>query len=82
MTLKKGHNSTKGDNPDFKKNMCQLFFDEESIYEISKLYLNKFCNGRTDRQAESNMPLQLFQSLGHKNQRNVDVTTKFFYECH
>ena len=28
--------------------MYQLFFDEESIYEISKLYLNKFCNGRTD----------------------------------
>ena len=26
--------------------MCQLFFDEESIYDISKLYLNKFCNGR------------------------------------
>ena len=33
--------------------MCQLSFDEESIYEISKLYLNKFCNvrshGRTDK---------------------------------
>ena len=33
--------------------MCQLFFDEESIYEISKLYLDKFCNrrthGRTDK---------------------------------
>ena len=50
--------------------MCQLFFDEESIYEISKLYLNKFCNRPTDGrthththgQAESNMPLQLFQS--------------------
>ena len=24
------------------KNTCQLFFDEESIYEISKLYLTKF----------------------------------------
>ena len=42
MTLQKGHNSTKGDNPDLKKNMYQLFFDEESIYKISKLYLNKF----------------------------------------
>ena len=38
MTLKKGHNSTKGDNLDLQK-MYQLFFDEESIYEISKLYL-------------------------------------------
>ena len=38
----KGHNSTKGENPDLKKNICQLFFDEGSIYEISKLYLNKF----------------------------------------
>ena len=44
----KGHNSTNGDNPDLKNNKCQLIFDEESIYEISKLYLNKFCNGRTD----------------------------------
>ena len=36
-----------------------------------KLYLNKFCNGRMDAhtqgQAESNMPLQLFQSWGHRN---------------
>ena len=66
----KEHNSTKGDNPDLKINMYQLFFDEESIYEISKLYLNNFCNGRTDAhthgQADSNMPLQLFQSWGHK----------------
>ena len=28
----KGHNSRKGDNSDKKKNMCQLFFHEESIY--------------------------------------------------
>ena len=72
MTLQKGHNSTKGDNPDLKKDMCLLFFDEESIYELSKLYLNKFCltdaqtDGGTDGQAQSNMPLQLFQSWGHK----------------
>ena len=39
MTLEKGHNSAKGDIPDFlKKNTGQLFFDEESIYEISKPY--------------------------------------------
>ena len=39
MTLKRGLNSTKGDNPDCKKNTGQLLFDEESIYEISKPYL-------------------------------------------
>ena len=74
MTLKKGHNSTKENNPDLKKYVSIIFFDEESIYEISKLYLNTFCNGHTDRRtddhtdgpAESNMPLQLFQSEGHK----------------
>ena len=33
-----------GDNPDFKKNTGQLFFYEESIYEISKPYL-KFETG-------------------------------------
>ena len=39
MTLKKGHNPTKGDNPDLKKKYGQLFFDEESVCEISKPYL-------------------------------------------
>ena len=32
----KGDNSRKGDNSDKKKNTGQLFFHEESIYEISK----------------------------------------------
>ena len=32
----KGHNSRKGDNSDKKNNVYQLFFHEESIYEISK----------------------------------------------
>ena len=32
----KGHNSARGDNSDKKKNTGKLFFDEESIYEISK----------------------------------------------
>ena len=31
----KGHNSEKGHNSDMKKNMGQLFFHEEYIYEIS-----------------------------------------------
>ena len=36
LIFSKGHNSRKGDNLDKKKNTGQLFFDEESIYEISK----------------------------------------------
>ena len=32
----KGHNSGKAYNLDKKKSTCQLFFPEESIYEISK----------------------------------------------
>ena len=36
LIFSKGHNSRKGDNSDKKKNTGQLFFHEESIYEISK----------------------------------------------
>ena len=36
LIFSKGHNSRNGDNSDKKKNECQLFFHEESIYEISK----------------------------------------------
>ena len=32
----KGHNSASEDNSDKKKNTGKLFFDEESMYEISK----------------------------------------------
>ena len=68
LTLQKGHNSTKTYNPDLKKNMWQLFFDEESIYEISKLYLNKFwmdgrMDGLTDGRSEvpnGPWPLQIY----------------------
>ena len=35
LIFSKGHNSRKGDNWDKKKNTGQLFFHEESIYEIS-----------------------------------------------
>ena len=47
--------------------MCELFFDEEPIYEISKPYLKFGMDGRADRKAQSNMPLQLFQSWGDNN---------------
>ena len=36
ILFSKGHNSEKGHNLDVKKNMGQLFFNEESVYEISK----------------------------------------------
>ena len=36
ILFSKGHNSEKGHNLDIKKNMGQLFFHEESVYEISK----------------------------------------------
>ena len=49
-----------------KKYIGELFFDEKSIYEITKPYLKFVMDGRmdrsTDRQAQSNMPPQLFQS--------------------
>ena len=48
--------------------MGQLFFDEESIYEISKPYLKFETDGRTDGHtdghAKSNMPHQTFPKLG------------------
>ena len=36
ILFSKGHNSEKGQNLDMKKNTGQLFFHEESVYEISK----------------------------------------------
>ena len=51
--------------------MGQLFFDEKSIFDISKPYLKFVMDRRTDaqmdEQAQSNMPLQVFQSLGHND---------------
>ena len=34
ILFSKGHNSEKGHNLGMKKNMCQLFFHEEYVYEI------------------------------------------------
>ena len=39
MALQKGYNFTKGDNTDLKNMDELLFFDKETIYEISKHYL-------------------------------------------
>ena len=55
--------------------MCQLFFDEKSIYEISKLLLN-FCNGRTnkwtDGQAQIIWPFNLLKAGG------ITKVTRYF----
>ena len=73
--------------------MGMLFFDEKSVFEISKPYL-KFVtderrdgrmDGRTDGQAQSNVALQLFQSWGHNNRNDQQKTyrlgmvSKIFY---
>ena len=68
----KGHNSARGDNSDKKKYTVKLLFDEESIYEISKPYLEFFfLNGRTDARTDGRTDKPklicstLFQSWGH-----------------
>ena len=42
ILFSKGHNSEKGHNLGMKTNMCQLFFHEEYVYEISKPYQSPF----------------------------------------
>ena len=72
ILFSKGHNSEKGNNSDMKKNMGQLFFirnmhkkfQSPSIHR-SKVNTHTHTHRHTDRQAESNMPFQLFQSWGH-----------------
>ena len=58
--------------------MGQLYFDEESIYEISKpcleFWTDTQMDGRTDEQAQSNMPIQLFQKFGAYLTRKVSKT--------
>ena len=74
ILFSKGNNSEKGHNSDKKKNMSQLFYHEEYTHEI--YFKSLTCpiqkltdvHAHTDRQVESNMPFQLFQSWGHKNQ--------------
>ena len=64
LIFSKGHNSRMGDNGG-QKIVCQLFFHEESIYEIKTLACNVL-DERTDGQPETNMPHQLLRSWGHK----------------
>ena len=58
-----GHNSTKGDNPVLKTRISYFLMMNPSMkFKTPSLILVL-----TDGQAQSNMPLQLFQSLGHNN---------------
>ena len=57
-----------------KKNVRQIFFHEESIYEISKLACTVLDErtdartyGRTNAQPETNMPRHLLRSWRHNN---------------
>ena len=63
MTLLKGHMSTKGDNPDLKKQANYFLMRNPSM----KFKTPSLIIVRTDEQAQSNMPLQFFQSLGHND---------------
>ena len=64
--------------------MGQQFFHEEYTYKISNpehapfrsfkkgdLQTHPLTHAQTDRQAENNMPFQLFQNWGHKKQLNT-----------
>ena len=71
-----------------KKNTGQLFFNAESKYEISKPYPKLVMDGHTHGskggQAQSNMPLQLFQSLGQStffNRRIIINADKVKLNC-
>ena len=51
------------------KNTGQLFLMTNLFMKFQNcnlIFCNGHTNGRKDGQAQSNMPLQLFQSMGHK----------------
>ena len=75
MALKKGHNSTKGDNPDFKKNDTgQLFFDAESIFEISKPYLKVVTDRQTHARMEGTSPIKAIRIFNFFKVRGIMTT--------
>ena len=71
ILFSKGHNSKKGSNSDMKKIRFNYFFMRNVHIKFPNRSLhgskvNRRTHRHTDRQAESNMPFQLFQSWGHK----------------
>ena len=72
----KGHNSEKGHNSDMKKIRVNYFFMRNTYmkFQIPSMHhseVNRRTDRQTDRQAESNMPFQLFQSWGHNDTSEI-----------
>ena len=75
ILFSKGHNSEKGHNSDMKKIRVNYFFmrNVHMKFQNPSIHHSKvnrrthpLTHTQTNRQAESNMPFQLFQSWGHK----------------
>ena len=71
ILFSKGHNSEKGNNSDMKKIWVNYFFmrNVHKKFQNPSIHRSKVhtqTDTQTDRQAESNMPFQLFQSWVHK----------------
>ena len=65
------------------KNMGQLFFDAESIYEISKPYLKFVTDGRTSpKQYDPSTFSKLGPTWGHKKSKGVIVISALRLSCY
>ena len=75
----KGHYSNKGHNTYMKKNTGQLFFHEESVYEISKPYHSPFKGLKFHRKVENfnkNFKILYFcQNLTESSQKLIRSST-------
>ena len=76
ILFSKGHNSEKGHNSDMKRIRVNYFFMRNTYmkFQIPSMHhseVNRRTDRQTDRQAESNMPFQLFQSWGHKKKKSM-----------
>ena len=77
ILFSKGHNSEKGQNSNMKKIRVNYFFMRYTYmkFQIPSMHhseVNRNTDRQTDRQAESNIPFQLFQSWGHKNRESYN----------
>ena len=63
ILFSKGHNSEKGHNLDMKKSMGQLFFHEESLYEISKSLHSPFKSFKFHRKVEKILKISKFRNF-------------------
>ena len=78
MTLQKGHNSTKGDNPDFKK-ICVNYFWMRNPYKKFQncIFINFVTNARTDK-AKAICPFNFFKvkNFMMSNKNSIENYTK------